>query len=487
MNLLSHKAVSTDLYSNQYGAYGYQPCDVQGQQNNTEYEQRYWGHLNTERLHPYSAQSSTTSTTIPQLVSSSISSSINVSLDQHELWEQFHNVGTEMILTKTGRRMFPGCRIRLTGLKPASKYCVLMSVARDDSYRYRFQNGEWTAAGPGEVEFAPRYFVHQDSPATGAKLMKGLVSFHKAKLSNSNAAANYVNGKLIMHSMHKYHVRIHIIESEDPSNLETMQTFPLPVTSFITVTAYQNTELTKLKIANNPFAKGFREDGARGSKSARAQYQQKQYQIPDYSIAKRFRPDYPQSVPHVQNVVSNIPSADPSQYSALPYCTDSLPSTYVPDDLVTSTYASASLPHNTGYYSTNNYRYSDYASHVPQYPVQAQQYLPTTNITEEDYSNGHVQQYTQHMNLASSTSQQIYSTAYGELPAQSIDQQHQYQQQQHPGEPQWQTIENTPYVQNITPHQIDECSDENSTEFLYKPYSDEGYSSPINDNIVQTN
>ena len=38
--------------------------------------------------------------------------------------------------------------------------------------------------------------------------------------------------------------------------------FDFPMTSFIAVTSYQNPQMTKLKIDNNPFAKAFR-DGKR--------------------------------------------------------------------------------------------------------------------------------------------------------------------------------------------------------------------------------
>ena len=35
-----------------------------------------------------------------------------------------------------------------------------------------------------------------------------------------------------------------------------------PETTFVAVTAYQNEEVTQLKITNNPFAKAFRENAA---------------------------------------------------------------------------------------------------------------------------------------------------------------------------------------------------------------------------------
>lgn len=54
--------------------------------------------------------------------------------------------------------------------------------------------------------------------------------------------------------MHKYMMEI-IIDHEDNS-LQTI--IPLSNTTFTAVSAYQNIELTQLKIDNNPFAKGFR-------------------------------------------------------------------------------------------------------------------------------------------------------------------------------------------------------------------------------------
>lgn len=54
--------------------------------------------------------------------------------------------------------------------------------------------------------------------------------------------------------MHKYVMKL-IIDHCDGSR-QTVIT--LPDTSFIAVSAYQNVELTQLKIDNNPFAKGFR-------------------------------------------------------------------------------------------------------------------------------------------------------------------------------------------------------------------------------------
>ena len=55
--------------------------------------------------------------------------------------------------------------------------------------------------------------------------------------------------------MHKYVAKL--IVSPDDGSGDTIQT--LTETTFVAVSAYQNTELTQLKIDHNPFAKGFRD------------------------------------------------------------------------------------------------------------------------------------------------------------------------------------------------------------------------------------
>jgi hypothetical protein len=65
---------------------------------------------------------------------------------------------------------------------------------------------------------------------------------------------------MILNSMHKYIPRIHIAPANDHKNIKT---FTFPETQFIAVTAYQNTDITQLKIDNNPFAKGFRDNSER--------------------------------------------------------------------------------------------------------------------------------------------------------------------------------------------------------------------------------
>ena len=63
--------------------------------------------------------------------------------------------------------------------------------------------------------------------------------------------------------MHKYQPRLHVVKASEIASLKYGQfsTYSFREAVFIAVTAYQNELITQLKIDNNPFAKGFRDNG----------------------------------------------------------------------------------------------------------------------------------------------------------------------------------------------------------------------------------
>ncbi|XP_056408292.1 T-box protein VegT-like [Hyla sarda] len=184
--------------------------------------------------------------------------SVTALLEDLDLWSQFHQEGTEMIITKSGRRMFPQCKIRLFGLHPYTKYVVLVDFVPLDNCRYKWSKNQWEAAGKAEPHPPCRTYIHPDSPAPGAHWMKDVICFQKLKLTNNTLDQH---GHIILHSMHRYKPRFHVIQSDDIYNTRwgLLQVFSFPETEFTAVTAYQNEKITKLKIDHNPFAKGFRE------------------------------------------------------------------------------------------------------------------------------------------------------------------------------------------------------------------------------------
>ncbi|XP_019908624.2 T-box transcription factor TBX3a isoform X3 [Esox lucius] len=188
-----------------------------------------------------------------------------VHLEAKELWELFHKRGTEMVITKSGRRMFPPFKVRCTGLDKKAKYILLMDIVAADDCRYKFHNSRWMVAGKADPEMPKRMYIHPDSPATGEQWMSKVVNFHKLKLTNniSDKHGFVSSSNTILNSMHKYQPRFHIVRANDILKLpySTFRTYVFPETDFIAVTAYQNDKITQLKIDHNPFAKGFRDTG----------------------------------------------------------------------------------------------------------------------------------------------------------------------------------------------------------------------------------
>ncbi|XP_026106589.1 T-box transcription factor TBX6L-like isoform X1 [Carassius auratus] len=186
---------------------------------------------------------------------------VHVSLQDRELWDKFSSIGTEMLITKSGRRMFPSCKVTVTGLNPVVKYVVIMDMVPFDNHKYKWNKDLWEVNGSADPHLPNRFFIHPDSPAPGEKWMQYPISFHKLKLTNNILNSN---GLVVLHSMHKYQPRLHIVQSPEPcypQNPGSYLRFTFPEAAFIAVTAYQNQEITKLKIDNNPFAKGFRDNG----------------------------------------------------------------------------------------------------------------------------------------------------------------------------------------------------------------------------------
>uniref|UniRef100_A0A5F8GQF4 MAX gene-associated protein n=1 Tax=Monodelphis domestica TaxID=13616 RepID=A0A5F8GQF4_MONDO len=191
------------------------------------------------------------------------SGGITVTLDNNSMWNEFYHRSTEMILTKQGRRMFPYCRYWITGLNSNLKYLLVMDITPVDNHRYKWNGRWWEPSGKAEPHVLGRVFIHPESPSTGHYWMHQPVSFYKLKLTNNTLDPE---GHIILHSMHRYLPRLHVVPAEKNSDFVRLtgpgvRTFTFPQTEFFAVTAYQNIQITQLKIDYNPFAKGFRDDG----------------------------------------------------------------------------------------------------------------------------------------------------------------------------------------------------------------------------------
>uniref|UniRef100_A0A8C3TCG7 T-box domain-containing protein n=1 Tax=Chelydra serpentina TaxID=8475 RepID=A0A8C3TCG7_CHESE len=167
---------------------------------------------------------------------------VHLSLENKALWEEFYTLGTEMIITKSGRRMFPPCKVIVSGLNPLSLYLMLVDIVPLDNARYKWHCGYWEAVGKADPHFPSHFYLHPDSPAPGSHWMKEPVSFQRLKITNNTLEQCE---HITLHSMHKYQPRFHVVLTSAhtltlPWN--AVASFVFPETTFMAVTAYQNSK-----------------------------------------------------------------------------------------------------------------------------------------------------------------------------------------------------------------------------------------------------
>ncbi|XP_048776887.2 T-box protein 12-like [Ostrea edulis] len=189
-----------------------------------------------------------------------INGSIVLSLMEAKMWHKFLELGTEMIINRSGRRMFPYVEFFLKGVDPAGLYDVMFDIIPASSKSFKFLNNKWIPIGKKDEEFRNHPFKHPDSPRIGSDWMSRKISFEKIKLSNK---PDTKDGIFTLHTFQKYFVCIYIVKHEEDDKLSVMD-FPIRATTFIAVTAYNNRKVTKLKINSNPYSKGFRFPVKRG-------------------------------------------------------------------------------------------------------------------------------------------------------------------------------------------------------------------------------
>ncbi|KAK9299808.1 hypothetical protein QLX08_007304 [Tetragonisca angustula] len=270
---------------------------------------------------------------------------VNVELQNRELWQKFHTETTEMVITKGGRRMFPLMQLKITGLERRSRYYVLLEVEPASDRRHKYVgcggglkktcgNAKWSSAGPAETQprIDRRIYLHPDSPATGAHWMQQSLKFDKLKLTNNVADPK---NNIVLLSMHKYVPRIWIIRCDEAIRLSDLFSYPASSfkfneTEFIAVTAYQNENITQLKINNNPFAKGFRDSGQSRCKRKLQEETEKSSRVDDDNGNASLERESNRSLNHVDNQRPTTASSETgsSDDSGVSSCEESpLPST----------------------------------------------------------------------------------------------------------------------------------------------------------------
>lgn len=241
---------------------------------------------------------------------------VAVQLGDDQLWRRFAEIQNEMIITRSGRCLFPlyklrmypidlamppgGDQVQVIRLIDGHRYSVGMTIQQVDSMRWRFRNGKWhptlsgghnrsssassDLASSSQEQAQPSstcqvYEPFEGTWITADDLLSLGVSFAKVKLTNLSTATTTTTttttrNSFSLASFHKYIPVVWIFDHDwqqdyrplsqiitDPARAnQGLQRITFPWTDFIAVTHYQNDQVTRLKKSHNPHAKGFASD-----------------------------------------------------------------------------------------------------------------------------------------------------------------------------------------------------------------------------------
>ncbi|CAH1782552.1 unnamed protein product [Owenia fusiformis] len=179
---------------------------------------------------------------------------IVMSIDEPAIWGEFQKAGTEMIINRNGRRMFPPIELFVSGLDSTALYNVYLKISPADAMRYKYVNNSWVSIGKSIDNNINSPFKYTNGSNLGSFLERTKISFATLKLSNNRER---LNDCAVLQSMHRYQPVLEI-EKLTQNGDTLMSRFIFPEVSFMAVTAYQNQNVKNLKIQYNPFARAFR-------------------------------------------------------------------------------------------------------------------------------------------------------------------------------------------------------------------------------------
>ena len=127
-------------------------------------------------------------------------SNVQVHLEDETLWNEFHLVTNEMIITKLGRCLFPNLKVSISGLNPGFLYAVGIDFVMVDYGKYKFKGAKkgWfnITSNQSAIDLTPKIlkdiqlfpireiYEYADSPRRGDYWNKCILSFNKIKLTN---------------------------------------------------------------------------------------------------------------------------------------------------------------------------------------------------------------------------------------------------------------------------------------------------------------
>ncbi|KAI9009494.1 hypothetical protein BC832DRAFT_608632 [Gaertneriomyces semiglobifer] len=170
-------------------------------------------------------------------------------LERASLWQQFSAVGNEMIVTKSGRCLFPVLSFRAVNLIPSHTYSVAIQLVQTVSNRFKFSGGQWKPV-PLESDGTKRRIINEPcgplafagTPKSGLYWMNQGATFGKIKATNRKQA-KLPPDHFYLTSSREYAPRIYLMNH----TINSTTRFTYDETKFIAVTHYQNEKCNLLK------------------------------------------------------------------------------------------------------------------------------------------------------------------------------------------------------------------------------------------------
>ncbi|KAJ1560189.1 hypothetical protein HK096_009686, partial [Nowakowskiella sp. JEL0078] len=229
-----------------------------------------------------------------------------VVLRNAELWDLFSSIGSEMIITKEGRYLFPLLAYDAVDFRPNEMYSIAIDFVKVSPQKFKFKNGGWcplsddskiqyfnanTVKSLQPEEVTSLYF-HKSSPRFGLSWMQTGFDFNDIKLRIKSSKKNQKNqrsdfddsysendsdfsmnknpensrdGVFAISTSYMYKPRIHIVQHESTqknqiarirSQNKVMKDLVSVIThdstSFISVNLFQNPIIKQMKKEYNP-------------------------------------------------------------------------------------------------------------------------------------------------------------------------------------------------------------------------------------------
>ncbi|CAD6198470.1 unnamed protein product [Caenorhabditis auriculariae] len=179
---------------------------------------------------------------------------ITATLLTEEMWRECDRLGNEMIVSKSGRSLFPRLCYKLGNMDPNASYSIglSLSLCSERVFIYSREHENWLETNRGANQHVASTVWGSAAALKGEDWMKTPLMF---SVHLSNSTEEVAEKTLPIHSRHMYNPVLTIYR-ESPQGLLPVSVFEFSFTKFISTTTYQNQNILNFKVANNKYSRG---------------------------------------------------------------------------------------------------------------------------------------------------------------------------------------------------------------------------------------